>query len=140
MCRLSLVVSGGCSLVAGQRLLIALASLVAEPRFLGAQASVVMACGLSSCSSQAPEHRLNSCGTCCSKACRIFLDQGSNLCLLHWQVDCLPWSHQGSPLLWIIFIKNYVQDFFILDYKYLNEMEGSEKNSSLYPLPASSTQ
>ena len=30
--------------------------------------------------------------------------------------------------------------FSILDYKHLNEMEGSEKNSSLYPLPASSTQ
>ena len=24
-------------------------------------------------------------------------DQGSNLCLLHWQVDSLPLSHQGSP-------------------------------------------
>ena len=30
----------------------------------------------------------------------IFLTQGSNpslLCLLHWQVDSLPLSHQGSP-------------------------------------------
>ena len=27
----------------------------------------------------------------------IFLDQGSNLCLLRWQVDSLPLSHQGSP-------------------------------------------
>ena len=45
----------------------------------------------------------------------------------------------GKPLI-VDNIKNYVQDFFILDYKYLNEMEGSEKNSSLYPLPASSTQ
>jgi len=24
-------------------------------------------------------------------------DQESNLCLLHWQVGCLPLSHQGSP-------------------------------------------
>ena len=30
------------------------------------------------------EHGLN-----CSKACGIFLDQGSNLCLLHWQADSL---------------------------------------------------
>ena len=30
-------------------------------------------------------------------ACGIFLDQGSNPCLLHWQVDSLPLSHQGSP-------------------------------------------
>ena len=32
-----------------------------------------------------------------SSACGIFLDQGSNLYLLHWQVDSLPLSHQGSP-------------------------------------------
>ena len=37
---------------------------------LGAQASVVVAHGLS-----------------CSAACGIFLDQGSNPCLLHWQAD-----------------------------------------------------
>ena len=28
----------------------------------------------------------------------IFLTQGSNPHLLHWQTDSLPWSHQGSPL------------------------------------------
>ena len=27
----------------------------------------------------------------------IFPGQGSNPCLLHWQVDSLPLSHQGSP-------------------------------------------
>ena len=27
----------------------------------------------------------------------IFLTQGLNLCLLHWQVDSSPLSHQGSP-------------------------------------------
>ena len=27
----------------------------------------------------------------------IFLTQGSNLHLLHWQADSLPLSHQGSP-------------------------------------------
>ena len=27
----------------------------------------------------------------------IFLTQESNLCLLHWQADSLPLSHQGSP-------------------------------------------
>ena len=36
-------------------------------------------------------------GLSCSKACVIFLDQGLNPCLLHWQVDSLPLSHQGSP-------------------------------------------
>ena len=29
----------------------------------------------------------------CSAACVIFLDQGSNPCLLHWQVDSLPLNH-----------------------------------------------
>ena len=28
---------------------------------------------------------------------RIFLAQGSNLCLLQWQADSLPLSNQGSP-------------------------------------------
>ena len=32
----------------------------------------------------------------CSTACGIFLDQGSNPCLLPWQADSLPLSHQGS--------------------------------------------
>ena len=27
----------------------------------------------------------------------LFLPEGSNLHLLHWQVDSLPRSHQGSP-------------------------------------------
>ena len=54
--------------------------------------------GFSSCSM-----RVSSCGSaalpglCCSAVCGIFLDQGTNLCLLHWQVGSLPLSHQGSP-------------------------------------------
>ena len=43
-------------------LLIAVASLVAEHWALGAQASVVVSCGLSSCGSWALERRLSSCG------------------------------------------------------------------------------
>ena len=30
-------------------------------------------------------------------ACEIFLDSGSNLCSLHWQVDFSPLDPQGSP-------------------------------------------
>ena len=37
-------------------------------------------------------------GFSCSVACGIFPDQGSNLCLLHWQAGSLPPSHRGSPL------------------------------------------
>ena len=36
-------------------------------------------------------------GLSCSMVCGIFLDQGLNVCLLHWQEDSLPLSHQGSP-------------------------------------------
>ena len=38
-------------------------------------------------------------GPCCSTACGIFPDQGSNPCPLHWQADSQPLRHQGSPLL-----------------------------------------
>ena len=56
------------------------ASVVAVPGFKNT-GSVVVAHGLS-----------------CSSACGIFPDQRSNPCLLHWQVDSLPLSHQGSPV------------------------------------------
>ena len=46
----------------------------------GLRAPVVLACGLS----------------CCG-ACGVFLDQGSNPCPLHRQVDSYPLHHQGSP-------------------------------------------
>ena len=54
--------SGGYSVVMVHRLLIMVASLVAEHRHLGIRASVVVACGLSSHLSWALEHRLSSCG------------------------------------------------------------------------------
>ena len=38
-------------------------------------------------------HRLG-----CSKACGVFPDQGSNLCLLRCQLESLPLSHQRNPL------------------------------------------
>ena len=65
-------------------------------RAVGAWASVVTAHGLSSCGSQALEHRLSS----CSATCGIVPDQGLNPCLLHWQEGSLPFSHQGSPTKW----------------------------------------
>ena len=59
---------------------------------LGRVGSVVAARGLWSSGSVVVAHRLS-----CSVGCRIFLDQGSNLCLLHWQADSYPLHHQGSP-------------------------------------------
>ena len=82
-------VRGGSSPVLEHGLLIAVASLVAEhalghegfssfrPQALST-GSVIVVLGLS-----------------CSTARGIFPDQGLNLCLLHWQADSLPLSHQG---------------------------------------------
>ena len=53
---------GGHSIDAVHGLLLAVASLVVEHRLQGTWASVVTACGVSSCSSQALEHRLHSFG------------------------------------------------------------------------------
>ena len=75
----SLVESRGYSLAAVHRLLTAVASLVAAPRLWSTGSAVV-------------GHECN-----CSATCGIFPDQGSNLCLLHWQADSLPQGHQGSP-------------------------------------------
>ena len=41
-------------------------------------------------------------------ACGILQDQGSNLHLLHWQVDSLPLSHQGS--LKVVLLKTCIQE------------------------------
>ena len=89
----SLVVeSGGYSLDVVHGFLIGEASLVMEHRLWDMQVSVVVTAGLKSTGSIAVAHGLS-----CSLACGIFLDQGLNLCLLRWQVDSLPLSHQGSP-------------------------------------------
>ena len=47
-------------------------------------------------------------GLSCSTACGIFLDQGLNSCLLHWQSNSLTLSHQGSPKIYFFFFY-YVQ-------------------------------
>lgn len=72
---LSLVAeSGGCSLVAEHALLLAVASLVAEPRFQARGLQQLHHVG-----SAAVVHVLSR-----SPAGRISLDQGRNPCLLHW--------------------------------------------------------
>ena len=75
---LSLVGERRLLFVVVRRLLIVVASLVAEHGALGTQASVVAARELSSCGTH---------GLSCSTACGIFLDQGSNPRPLNWQVD-----------------------------------------------------
>jgi len=59
-----------------RELLVAVASIVVEHRLLGTGSVVVLRC---------------------SEAWGIFEDQGLNPYPLHWQVDSLPLSQQGSP-------------------------------------------
>ena len=56
------------------------------------QASIVVAHGLQSLGSVVVAQRLS-----CSTPCGNLLDQGLNLCSLHWQLDSKPLDHQGSP-------------------------------------------
>ena len=70
VCRLSLVVESGATLVAVCRLLIVMPSLVTEHWLRGVQAQVAVG------------HRLS-----CPVTSGIFRNQGSNLCPLHWQAD-----------------------------------------------------
>ena len=69
----------GCSLAAVGWHLTAVASPVAERGLEGTWPSGVVL-------------RLS-----CCVACGFFLEQGSNLCSLHWQVDAPPLDHQGNP-------------------------------------------
>ena len=63
----------------GGRVLQHVGSVVVTPRLYGT-GSVVVAHWLS-----------------CSLACEVFLGQESKLCVLQWQAESLPLSHQGSP-------------------------------------------
>jgi len=74
---------------------------------LDAQASVVVATGLKSTGSVVV-HWLS-----CCRACGI-PDQGSDSCLLYWQVHSLPLSHQKNPLVFSLsFVSVY---FFFFDF------------------------
>ena len=94
----------GLLFVAVCRLLLALASLVAEHRLQSAD-SVVVALGLS-----------------CPETCGIFPDQGLNLCPLHWQADSQPLGHQRSPT------SSALVEYWSCHY--VVEMRPSEKNYS----------
>ena len=87
---LALRCCAGFSLVAASRGCASVA--VHSARALGTGASGAVAPQLSSTGSEFAAQ-----GFSFSMACGIFLDQRSNLCLLHWQADSLPPSHQGSP-------------------------------------------
>ena len=77
----------GLSLVVMCRL-IAVASLVCGAQALGVWASVVAACGLSTCSSGTLEHRLSSCGAWAELLQRMWDLPGSGV----ETVSCLGWD------------------------------------------------
>ena len=79
------IAARGLSLVAAHGLLVAVALLVVEHGLQGT-GSVVVVYGL-----------------CCSAACGISLDQGSNPCLLHWQANSYPWSASFNDMLKLFF-------------------------------------
>ena len=109
-----------------------------RPQALGSWASVAAAPRLQSTVSIVVAQRLS-----CSTTCGIFLDQGSNPCLLHWQVDSLPLSHQGSPS-WGLFIskthmtsdrkgRRYIFDFFLTVENQAVKAVLGQENTSLWP-------
>ena len=97
----SLLCSGP-SLVAGHRLLIAVASPAAE---VGSRVRGLSSCGCTGL--VAPWH-----------VGGIFPDQWSNLCPLHWQADSYSLDHQGGPQIVCICLKRQRSkrnSFFILN-------------------------
>ena len=117
------LLTGVYSPVAEHRLLTGLYSPVAEHRLLtGLYCPVAEHRLLTGVYSPVAEHRLQACGPqqlrhtgsvvarawaqklsmqlrSCSMVCGTLLDQGSNLCPLHWQVDSHLLHHQGRPSL-----------------------------------------
>ena len=89
-------------------------SIVAFPR-LQSTSSIVVAHGLS-----------------CFMTCGIFLDQGLNRnpCLLHQQVNSLPLSHQGSPLLSLSSFSS--QSFSCIIQVYLTSRVGSRVKNAQF--------
>ena len=70
------------------------------PSSSGTWAPAVVAPGPSSCGTWALEHRIKPVAhrLSCSLERGLLLGSGDlKLCLLHWQVDSLPQSHQASP-------------------------------------------
>ena len=82
---------GGCSLVAVHRILVAVACLAEST------GSVACGCRVAAPTLQSTDSTVAAHGLSCSAALGILLDQGSNLCLLHWQADSLPLDYHVIP-------------------------------------------
>ena len=73
--------------------------------------SVLVACRLLSTDSVAVVHRLS-----CFAARGIFLDQGSNLCPLHWQADSFPLHYREIQNCFFFFFFFYCFDILAMRY------------------------
>ena len=92
-------------------------------------ASVAVAPGLQSTDSAVAANGLSR-----SVTCEVFLDQGLNPCLLHWQVDSSPRWQTGSPqrLLSVIFLCCVLSPV-----SFLGSVSGLLQGASLPSLPSS---
>ena len=100
-------------------LLIAVASLVEHRQALGRLGLVAVACGLS-----------------CSAVCGIFLDQGLNLCPLHWQA-VLTTAPPGKSKLSVFLLSNLQSSLCILDTSLLSEIFSQPMACLFIPLTMS---
>ena len=100
----------GLLLGAVRELFIVIASPIADHMLQSAWPSVGAACGLEGIRASVVAARGPNCAGLvvaahrlgCFTACAVFPDQGSNPCLLHWQVKSYPLCHQGSS--WYPFV------------------------------------
>ena len=86
-CRLSLVAASGGTLCCGAWASHCSGFSCCRARALGMRASVVVACGLSSCGSRALELRLSNCGAQAYLLRGMWDLPGPGLKPLYWQVD-----------------------------------------------------
>ena len=112
----------GYSLVAELGFLTAVASLVAELGLWGMRPAVVVAVVV------IPGfHRKQTVfvvhGLSCCESCGIFPVQGSNLCLLPWQMDSLPLSYQGNTHLHLFLCFSLLFSYFLFLFFILQKKE-----------------
>ena len=72
-------------------------------------------------------------GLSCSATCEIFLDQGLNPCLLHWQVDFYPLYHQEVQVFFFFFFFKLFVNYYCFSFPYVAEFFvalGSYKGSA----------
>ena len=78
-------------------------------------------------------------GPSCSAVCGIFPDQGSNPCPLHWQADCQPLCHQGSPVMVIFMSKSKGLHKTACTEGQVSEWSREARSGGVYSFPEAAT-